>query len=181
MKKKESLSPTHSRPVLRPEEVAAMRNGKGIQLMKILVPTDFSGESRKAIEYARAFAERFGAKITLLHVVELESCPADFGYGPVTMEYPCKEKLKVAKTKLNALGRKVIGEELYEESLVVSGTAYAKIIEAAKALKTDLIVMGTHGDEGREQLPMGSTAERVVRHAHCPVFIVRRKEHEFVH
>jgi nucleotide-binding universal stress UspA family protein len=159
----------------------AQQNGKGIQLMKILVPTDFSGESRKAIEYARAFAERFGARITLLHVVELESCPADFGYGPVTMEYPCKEKLKEAKTKLNALGRKVIGEELYEESLAVSGTAYAEITEAAKALETDLIIMGTHGDEGREHLPMGSTAERVVRHAHCPVFIVRRKEHEFVH
>jgi nucleotide-binding universal stress UspA family protein len=167
-------------PVIRPEKAAAMLHEQEIHLARILVPTDFSNDSKRAIEYARAFAKRFGARITLLHVVELESCPADFGYGPVTMQIPCKDELKKARTKLNSLGRKLIGEKLFEESLALSGTASFEITEAAKALETDLIIMGTHGDEGREQTPMGSTAERVVRHAHCPVFIVRRKEHEFV-
>jgi nucleotide-binding universal stress UspA family protein len=161
------------------EKAAAKRNGKAPRLARILVPTDFSSESKKAVEYALAFARRFGASITLLHVVELKTCAADFGYGPVTIQISSKEKLKQAKAKLNLLGRKMIGNKLLAETLALSGTAYFEITEAAKALQTDLIIMGTHGDAPKEITPMGSTAERVVRHAHCPVFVVRKREHEF--
>lgn len=156
------------------------RNNKVIQLTKILVPTDFSKESKKAIGYAQAFARQFGAAITLLHVVEVENCPTDFGYGPVMIQVSSKEKLKKAKLKLDGLGRQLISKELLDKTLAVSGVAYVEIIEAAQALEIDLIILGTHGDDREEQTPMGSTAERVVRHAHCPVFVVRSKEHEFV-
>src|SRR4051812_1894815 len=154
------------------------RNHDVPHLAKILVPTDFSVESRKAIAYALAFARRFGAKITLLHVVELETCPADFGYGPVTVEISSRARLKKAKAKLDVLGRKLIGDKLLGETLALSGVASFEIVEAADALEADLIIMGTHGNDRQEQTPMGSTAERVVRHARCPVFVVRKKEHE---
>jgi universal stress protein A len=162
------------------DQAVVGRHHPGLHLARILVPTDFSRESRKAIEYALAFARRFGANITLLHVMELETCPADFGYGPVTVQISSKERLKKAKARLNALGRKLADGKLLVEPLVLSGTAYVGITEAAKMQETDLIIMGTHGNDSKEETPMGSTAERVVRHAPCPVFVVRRKEHEFV-
>ncbi|MDB6067981.1 MAG: uspa protein [Pedosphaera sp.] len=158
----------------------AVKSNKALHLARILVPTDFSSDSKKAVEYALAFARLFGASITLLHVVELKACPADFGYGPVTVQISSNEKLKKARSKLNAWGRKWIGDKLLDETVALSGSPYFQIIEAAKALETDLIIMGTHGEDGQLRTTMGSTAERVVRHAHCPVFVVRRKEHEFV-
>src|SRR5437899_2183983 len=141
------------------DQAVAGRHHPGLHLARILVPTDFSRESKKAIEYALAFARRFGASITLLHVVEPETCPADFGYGPVTVQISNQERLNKAKARLNGLGKKLADGKLMDEPLVLSGTAYVKITEAAEAQETDLIIMGTHGDEGLEPTPMGSTAE----------------------
>lgn len=157
-----------------------LSNGAAIHLKKILVPVDFSSESTKAIAYAVAFAREFNATITLLHVVEPILCPADYGYGPVTMQIPDKAMLRKAKTRLNGLGRRLVGGKFLAETLALNGKAYFEITEAARALGSDLIIIGTHGRTGVEHTLLGSTAEKVVRHAPCPVFVVRRKEHEFV-
>jgi nucleotide-binding universal stress UspA family protein len=70
--------------------------------------------------------------------------------------------------------------KMVERVLVRYGTPFAEITDAARTLKADLIILTTHGYTGLKHVFMGSTAERVVRHAPCPVLTVREKEHEFV-
>lgn len=143
----------------------------------ILVPTDFSDPSRKALKYATRFAEQFGAKITLLYVNEPVMYP-DFAYYPLAMEND--QVNEIARTKLAALGAKEIGARHIEQTLVRTGNPFHEITEAARTLKMDLIIISTHGYTGLKHAVLGSTAERVVRHAPCPVLTVRDKEHEFV-
>ena len=144
---------------------------------RILVPTDFSDPSRNALRYAARFAEQFGAKVTLLFVNEPVMYP-DFAYYPLTMEND--QVIKIAKAKLTTLGNKEIGAKHIEEILVRNGNPFHEITEAARTLKMDLIIISTHGYTGLKHALLGSTAERVVRHAPCPVLTVREKEHEFV-
>lgn len=163
-----------------------LRNPEGLgtkttmRMAKLLVPVDFSAESKNALRYAGAFARQFGASLTLLHVVEPIVCAADFGYGPVTRCSPNQELLKKAKTRLNLLGKRLASSQLSPAVIVRTGVAETDIVEEARHLGTDLIVMGTRGACGLEKPTLGSTTEGVVRHAPCPVFVVRKKEHEFV-
>jgi len=139
-----------------------------------LGPIDFSGESKKAVQYAVAFARQFGASIVLLHLVEPIVYPSDVGYGPVVVQIPNHGAIKRAKVRLSALGKKRVGGKILAETLVLTGSPWFEITEAAKALEIDLIVIGTHGYTGLDHALMGSTAEKVVRHAPCPVFVVRK-------
>ncbi|HZQ46119.1 MAG TPA: universal stress protein [Verrucomicrobiae bacterium] len=158
-----------------PEEVSpGKRSGTSIHLRKILVPVDFSGESKRALQYAVGFARQFGASITLLHVVEPMVYPPDAGYGPMISQVPNIGSIRKAGTRLSALGKKQVGRELLAETAVLTGSPHHEITRAARALAIDLIVMGTHGYTGLNHALMGSTAERVVRHAPCPVFVVRK-------
>jgi nucleotide-binding universal stress UspA family protein len=145
----------------------------------ILVPIDFSEESKKAIHYALPLAKQLGATITLLHVTEPISFPADYGYGPVVRQIPDKAAMKKAKARLKGLGQKMIGSASLGETIVLSGDACFEITEAARALEADLIIIGSHGCDGATST-VGSTAEKVFRHATCPVLVVRRKEREFI-
>ena len=73
-----------------------------------------------------------------------------------------------------------LDQQLLKEVLVRVGTAFEVITNVARDCKADVIVITTHGHTGLKHVFMGSTAERVVRHAPCPVFVVRKCEHEFV-
>ena len=172
-----SFKPVTPRSIRR---MRALQPRTTMRLTKLLVAIDFSAESKNALRYAGAFSRQFGACLTLLHVVEPVVCAADFGYGPVTRRYPNQELLKKAKTRLNMLGKRLTPSSLRVATVVRTGVAETEIVEAARELETDWIVMGTHGDCRSGQTPIGSTAERVVRLAPCPVFVVRKKEHEFV-
>jgi len=151
-------------------------------LARILVPVDFSAESKSALRYASAFARQFGASVTLLHVVQPIVCSADFGYGSVTRYSPNKDLLKKAKTRLNLIAKRlaVCQPKPKTSAILRTGVTKTEIVAAARDLEIDLIIMGTRGDCVAGQTAIGSTAEQVVRHAPCPVFIVRKKEHEFV-
>jgi nucleotide-binding universal stress UspA family protein len=110
----------------------------------------------------------------LLHVVKPVRCEADFGYGPVTRESPDQNELRKGRARLKRLSLKMAHGSRPAKVLVLSGTAPFEITQAAKALGTDLIIMGCHGkSEGTGRL--GSTAEEVVRQAPCPVFVLKRK------
>jgi len=145
----------------------------------ILVPIDFSAPSKKALDYAVAFAEQFGAKLTLLHVVEPVATPDFANSFPLMME---NDKVMAAcKARLQALVKqKAIDPKLVEKTLVRQGRAFHEIADAARTLKADLIIISTHGYTGLKHALLGSTAERVVRHAPCPVLVVREREREFV-
>lgn len=151
-----------------------------LNLRRILVPVDFSRESAKAMRYAVSLARQFDASIALVHVVE----PS---YGPdgAAGDSPCKhfserQRAARAKSRLGALGQRMLGPCRIIETVIRTGLAFFEITEAAKALGTDLIVIGTHGFGGLTRSVMGGTAEKVIRHAPCPVLVVRPNEHEFI-
>jgi len=114
----------------------------------------------------------------LLHVVEPIAMP-DFANFPLLMEND--RVARVFRTKLDLLcKREAIKPRLIEKTLVRFGKPFQEICDAARGLKVDLIVISTHGYTGLKHAVLGSTAERVVRHAPCPVLVVREQEHEFV-
>lgn len=155
-------------------------SSSAITLKRILVPVDFSPLSKKALLYAGRLAQQFNAEVTLFHVVEPEIPPAFDGCmiapPPIsncaTNGY-ANRLSRLATSARNAGVRHV-------QSIVRTGIATFEIVEAAKELDIDLIVIATHGYTGWKHFAIGSTAERVVRAAPCPVLVVREKEHEFV-
>jgi nucleotide-binding universal stress UspA family protein len=148
-----------------------------LAIKEILVPIDFSRPAKKALRYAVAFATQFGAKLTLVHVVEPVAM-LDL-VSPLLMEND--KVMRAAKSRLDLLCKQTgIDSGSVAKTLVRSGTPFKEITDAARTLKVDLIVIATHGYSGLKHAMLGSTAERVVRHASCPVLIVREREHEFV-
>ncbi len=150
-----------------------------LRIRSILVPVDFSTPSIKAVHYAAAFAEQFGAKLTLLHVVE------PLGSAEFTAAFPLvieNDKLvRLSEDKLLNLSAKLgIDRRLIEKTLVRTGVPFNEITNAARTLKADLIIIATQGNTGLKRLMLGSTTERVVRHATCPVFVLREREREIV-
>lgn len=148
-------------------------------LKKILVPHDFSPASRKAFKYAYCFAREFGSHLILLHVLEPVSSRS-FMELPGAPAFSERELASAEKNLRVLLSSAEVGGLKETRSALRTGIASHEIVEAAKDLDVDLIVIATHGHTGWKHFCIGSTAERVVRAAHCPVLVVREKEHEFV-
>ncbi|HLW35162.1 MAG TPA: universal stress protein [Chthoniobacterales bacterium] len=153
-------------------------SSSGISLKRILVPVDFSPLSKKALHYAARMAQQFGAEVNILHVAEPEVPPAFDGFmmAPPPIfngTHSCNGQLKTLVSVVRKAGVDRVS------SSVRTGLAAFEIVEAAKELDVDLIVIATHGYTGWKHFAIGSTAERVVRAAPCPVLVVREKEHEF--
>ena len=146
-----------------------------LTLKSILVPIDFSKTSQTALEYAVPLAEQFGAKVTLLHAIEPLPYPVGLTYLPMGEGFP----IKPLEEKLNKLAKKTIEPQHLKEVIVQVGTAFEVVTNVARDRKVDLIIITTHGYTGLRHVFMGSTAERVVRHAPCPVFVVRKCEYKF--
>ncbi len=146
-----------------------------VQIRSILVPVDFSSPSSQALGYAAGLARSFGAKLTLLNVVEPIGAMPDFAANPLVRDL--REVSAQAKEALKRLVARAQLEPAWIETLLVRhGTPFHEISEAAALLKSDLIVLATHGYTGLKHVLLGSTAERVVRHAPCPVLVVRGAE-----
>jgi nucleotide-binding universal stress UspA family protein len=149
-----------------------------LKLKRILVPIDFSEESLKALRYAIPFAEESGAMLHLVHVIEPASFVNDL--PNVALAIPDDTLAVEAKERLLSVAQKEIEELIPVYPQVRIGRAYEEIIVLAKSLNVDLIIIATHGYTGLKHAFLGSTAERVVRHAGCPVLVVRQNEREFV-
>jgi universal stress protein A len=140
------------------------------RIRKILVAVDFSEYSTAALQYATYLAESFGASLTLVHSVEPYVYPEDLSAGFTIEEVDARWSQK-QKEKLEAL-RQTLKPGIPSTVIVTMGTAWNRIVGMAKSQNADLIVIGTHGRTGIKHALMGSTAERVVRHAACPVLVV---------
>jgi universal stress protein A len=153
-----------------------------IDLHRILVPTDFSKHSKNALMYAAAFAEKFGAEIHLLHVLQ---DLAVFLPDVVTAGPPLLPPIDQLSAGVRAALEQFIAEnplpKVTVQPAVREGTPFYEIVRFAKETDIDLIVMGTHGRGGLAHVLLGSVTEKVVRKAPCPVLTVRDPEHEFVH
>ncbi len=151
-----------------------------ILLKRILVPIDFSEHSKNALKYAIPFAKQFGASIDLIYVVEPTIYPADFSFGQIG--YPnVEDELRTRGSKeLEKLIKEEISENVKAHKVVRTGKPFYEINQYASEEEIDLIIIATHGHSGMEHILFGSTAEKVVRKAPCPVLVVRTGEHEFV-
>lgn len=161
------------------EQVKADESLKSpVHLHTILVPTDFSHESYRAIQYARSLAQVFHSKVTLLHVLVPVAAP-DLVYGPLVWDEGKAEE--AAGKQLERLKEKAhFFSETEVHCLVKTGHPFQVVSDTAQENNTDLIIISTHGYTGFKHLLLGSVAERVIRHATCPVLVVREKEHEFI-
>jgi len=140
---------------------------------KILVPIDFSDYSKNALKYAAQFAKQFNAKIYLVYVVEPMIYPADFSMGQVAIPSTDIDLQKRGEDELNLLAKNFIDPSIIVETVIRTGKPFVEINDTATEKDVDIIIMATHGHTGVEHLLFGSTAEKVVRKAPCPVLTLR--------
>lgn len=143
------------------------------EIKKILVPIDFSDYSKSALKYAVNFVKRFNSELFLIYVVEPVIYPPDFSMGQIAIPSVDLEMDKRASEELTKLAKKEIPVEINVKSLVKTGKPFIEIIETAAEEDIDLIIIATHGHTGVEHILFGSTAEKVVRKAPCPVLTLR--------
>jgi nucleotide-binding universal stress UspA family protein len=151
-----------------------------IRLKTILFPTDFSETSQEAARYAISFAREFKAKVFVLHVVNEKIFTESSMPRVVSVEEMEREMTEEARKRLKTLVPAEEAEGLDWETVIRQGEPFIEIIRFAKDQDVDLIVIGTHGRSGFEHIIFGSTAEKVVRKAPCPVLSVRPEQREFV-
>ena len=136
----------------------------------ILVPVDFSETTRLSIDYALEICAKFSARLSLLHVQKPPIVPGTelgFNYAEYLehLSHTAADRLKELAAALPA--------SCGAQTQVLEGIPWDLIVQYAAEHQVDLIVMPTHGRSGLKHLLLGSVAERVVRHAHCPVLVVR--------
>jgi nucleotide-binding universal stress UspA family protein len=145
-----------------------------MEIKNILVPYDFSEHAEQALAWALGFAEHWGAKVVLVNVVP-SFTPIAYPDGMVVADLPGIEAEAVAQAE-QRLRNLVIAKgstAVKVEGKVVVGDPFSGICQEAERDHVDLIVMGSHGRTGLAHVLLGSVAERVVRHAPCPVLVAR--------
>jgi nucleotide-binding universal stress UspA family protein len=136
---------------------------------KILVPVDFSDQSRNAVEYSLILARHFGAEVQLLHVWREVVVPATWGQATMLDEFAQTR----AGTEMRHYLEDLEGSGVNVRGRLEQGDAVETIVRVASEEKCDLIIMGTHGRSGLSHLLRGSVAEKVLRQAGCPVVTLR--------
>ena len=139
-----------------------------IAISKILLATDFSAESQNALQCAISLAKRYESKLFLAHAISgAASLPtADVWPALPDLEQPNAEKNMAQLEQNKEL------QSLPHEVVLQAGETWEVLSRLVSDQNIDLIVMGTHGSGGIDKLMLGSTAEKVVRHATCPVLTV---------
>ncbi len=161
---KSKISPT---PKAQKRKSHTMTNRGPSVFGKILVPVDFSEAGKPALAYARSLALMSGAFVQLLHVREMvytEATVAITAFENAEMREHIEREM--GSLQMNAF------KGIKTDFEVCDGLPFQEVVRAASKQDCDLIVMATHGYTGLKHILMGSTAERVVRYAPCPVLVV---------
>ena len=160
-----------------------------MKLTRILTPTDFSKFSGFALEWAAYLAQCMKADLTLLHVIPEEEgkiIEEIIGEGAVVQipkgirQNVVEERQKKLKEQFNMVVSSDIKRSIRVEEMTRIGVPFLEIIKVAKEKDVDLIVMGTHGRTGLAHVLIGSVAEKVVHHAHCPVLTIKHPQYKFI-
>lgn len=182
MKIKPAKNPGSVLVELGPHEVQLPLDQPGrlpaFQLRKILVPLDFSECSRKALAYAIPLAKQFDAALILLNVVE--PCYPTGDVMGLDAAFVTDQARQAAGKEMALWLKDEIPQGIQAQSVVRIGSPYDEIVHVAESMALDLIVLSTHGRTGIKHVVLGSITEKVVRHANCPVLVVREREHEFI-
>ena len=142
-------------------------------IKKVLVPIDFSDYSKNALKYAVNFSMQFNAEMILIYVIEPVIYPPDFSMGQIALPSVNTEWDIKAKEELNKLAKSEIPTSIKVTTVLKTGKPFVEINETAAEEDADLIIIATHGHTGVEHILFGSTAEKVVRKAPCPVLTLR--------
>ena len=160
--------------------VLAVKPGVGAAerpIATILVPVDFSPHSTEAVRWAARLADEGGASLHLLHAIDFAPAFAP-ALPPEAVEIESRVT-KLAAAQLTALANRLkseapkVGEV---QTHLLRGVPASGIVDQAEDLRADLIVMGTHGHTGLTHLLIGSIAEKTLRHAGCPVLVVKEPD-----
>lgn len=141
-------------------------------ITRIIVPTDFSRGSLKAIPYALAISRRFGAEVHLIHVIDTTQY-----LPPTVLMWPAASRIEWNAHVRKELDAVALSFARFGEITVrapLEGSAHEQICQTARHLNADLIIIATHGYTGYKRAFLGSTAERVVQFSPCPVLVVRK-------
>jgi nucleotide-binding universal stress UspA family protein len=150
-----------------------------LEIKLIVCPIDFSEFSIRAYHHALSLAEHYRAKLVVQHVVELWRYPyADYAVSLGEHERFWQALREAGKEQLQEFVKNHTHDEIQPELVVHQGIAPDSILSFVQAQKTDLIVMGTHGRRGFDRLMLGSTTDRVMRRASCPVLAICRPPHD---
>lgn len=140
----------------------------------IVVPTDLSDYSLRALPYAIGLAERFEARLRILCINEPAVPISDVNWAGIDVHSTDDALLAEARKALDRIVREQVPKGLDVEATVITGNPVDGIIQYAREENADLLVMCTHGRTGLSHVLMGSTAEAVVRRAPCPVLTLRQ-------
>ena len=150
-----------------------------IAVEKVMAPVDFSKESLLAVKFAASLVQQYRAKLYVMHVLQ-PLHPRLRGYMEDFLEIQEKMVLEAEKDVKKIVPAK-IRESIRVETVVEVGNPHHAIVEKAKELEIDVLVIATHGRTGFSHVLIGSVAEKVIRHAPCPVFVVRDPKDKFVY
>ena len=150
-----------------------------MQIKTILFQTDFSNGARAAMDHATSLARDYQAKLILLYVIQDISIAEWYIPSSISVGDLVEDMQKSAWQEMDKWIAEVSQQVKDPEKMVVRGVPFVEIIRIAKERHVDLIVIGTHGRTGIDHMLFGSTAEKVVRKASCPVLTVRITGKEF--
>jgi nucleotide-binding universal stress UspA family protein len=142
-----------------------------VKMANVMFTTDFSEDSAYALPYARDLAEKFGAKLYILHVI---NNPISSIYGEphgdyLAMEANARNKTREMMSKYDTILRDFPNHEL----LIKEGDVVEKILDAVKEKSVDTLVLGTHGGGALRHFLIGSTTRKLLTSVHCPVMAIR--------
>jgi nucleotide-binding universal stress UspA family protein len=146
-----------------------------MELKRILLPTDYSETSREALRYAAGMAEKFRAELVVLNVVNeqlfTEGLNIPLAISMETLEEDMQQEATKQMERFLSSGE--VDDSVSTRRVILQGKPWEVITRWAGENQVDLIVIGTHGRSGIEHFLFGSTAEKVIRSAPCPVLTVR--------
>lgn len=152
-----------------------------LKIDRILCPVDFSETSQKAYDYAYSLALHYEAKLYVLNVIDVSTSALPYyNYRGLVVDSLYEELDKSAAEQLQAMVNDPARKGVETVTAVLRGFVPDSILSFAGERKAALIVMGTHGRRGLSRVMMGSVAERVLRHASCPVLAIGNTARDFV-
>src|SRR5581483_9358318 len=159
--------------VVRDKDGSPPRGRKSpLQFRKILVPLDFSEASRLGLEYALSFAEQFYATVVLFHSISVSAYVVGNRYTAHHVPTLIANQQEYARREMEELREAILRKGGLAEIKIAVGSAVEQIGKYVRKAGVDLIITSTHGRTGLRRVFIGSTAERLVRYATCPVLVV---------
>lgn len=146
-----------------------------MKFKKVLLPVDFSDHSDNLLKVAISFAKDNNSTLSLVHVVSTDLYVSSFYSSTINLPSIIVDIVSEAKVHMENFTNRFDFKGVPFEWKVIEGNVHKAIYEEAEKGDASLIIMGTHGRSGIEHMVLGSTAERVIRDAPCPVMTIKHE------